>query len=354
MILGISDGASTAEVKRAYRAQMRRYHPDYNPDPGAPTLVLEITEAHRVLSHQELRAQYDRQRNTAKKVHLVSASGMEIGLGALLGRGGRSRVYRVADRPRVLVKIFEGGATQAERNNLTELLAVDPKRTVRLRESGETVPTLAWPEELVFDGDRVVGYLMAEHPAGGVPLNVLTRLTGVPAWVDQLDLFVRLHVGMNLALLVEQVHAGNLVVGNLNPNAVYVAPSLVVTLIGCDSFVVAGHPRLRQTYMEGYVAPEVARGGAFSLESDRFVLAVLLHELLPGRHPYRAGNAPRDLSDAALTPLRSAFDRALRSSVYSPEVRLTPREWIRVLQKCAKSLRPQAPLANRGGARGNA
>lgn len=351
LVLGIAEGANTAEVKRAYRALMRQYHPDYNPDPGATVSVLAIAEAHRVLSHQELRAQFDSRRN-ASAARLVSASGAEVHLGSLLGLGGRARVHRVEGRPGAAVKIYDGGATLTERTSLTNLLAMDPPRTVRLRGSGEMVPTLAWPEEAVFRGDMVCGYLMAKIPDGAVPLTVLAQQSGAPSWVDQLDLFVRLHIGMNLALLLEQMHSAHLVVGGLNPMHLYVAPSLVVTLTGCDSFVPEGGSRTAGTYMDEYVAPEVAKGAPVSFESDRFVLAVLLHELLTGRHPYRRGNAPRDLSGAALMPLRSAIDRALRSGVRSPDVRPKPHEWIGVLQKCAGALRSQAPRSGQGGVSG--
>lgn len=353
VVLGISDSATTIEVKRAYRTLMRRYHPDYNPDPAAAALILEITEAHRVLSHQALRAEYDSQRGAVSPVHLVSANGMEVRLGAVLGVGERARVHRVLDRPGMAVKLYGGGATQAERINLIKLLAIDPKRTTRLRDSGEVVSTLAWPEEAVFGGGMVRGYLMAEHPAGAVPLTVLAQKTGVPPWVDRLDLFVRLHIGMNLALRLDQLHADSITVGDFEPTDVYVAPSLVVTLSGCDTFVVAGgRTQVARRYTSGYAAPEVVEGADFSLESDRFTLAVLLHELITGRHPFRHGTTSRDVSGAELTPLRNAIDRALRSGVRSPEVRPSPREWIAVFQKCAKALRSQVPRSTQGGSNG--
>lgn len=353
VVLGISDSATSIEVKRAYRTLMRRFHPDYNPDPAAAALLIEVSEAHRVLSHPALRAEYDRQQGAAKPVQLVSPSNAEVRLGALLGTGERSRVYRVLDQPGVVVKLYGGGATQAERISLMKLLARDPKRTVRLRDCGAVVPTLAWPEETVFGDDAVRGYLMAEHPAGAVPLTVLGHQAGVPAWVDRLELFVRLHIGMNLALHLDQLHAAGIMVGNFKPTDVYVAPSLVVTLSGCDTFVVAGGgPQIDRQYTTGYAAPEVAEGADFSLESDRFALAVLLHELITGRHPFRHGTTARDISGAELTPLRNAIDRALRSGVHSPEVRPSPREWIGVLEKCATALRSKMPRPAQGGSHG--
>lgn len=59
-ILGISRNADQDEIKRAYRRQARKYHPDVNKDPGAEETFKEINKAYEVLSEPELRARYDR------------------------------------------------------------------------------------------------------------------------------------------------------------------------------------------------------------------------------------------------------------------------------------------------------
>ena len=53
--LGLRPGVGADEVKKAYRALARRYHPDVNPTPEANQLFLQITEAYRhVLSDLQL------------------------------------------------------------------------------------------------------------------------------------------------------------------------------------------------------------------------------------------------------------------------------------------------------------
>lgn len=60
-VLGVSRDASEEEIKKAYRRLARQYHPDVNKDdPKAEEKFKEISEAYKVLSTPELRAQYDR------------------------------------------------------------------------------------------------------------------------------------------------------------------------------------------------------------------------------------------------------------------------------------------------------
>lgn len=62
-VLGISEKASAAEVKKAYRKLAKKYHPDANPDdPSAADRFKEIGEAYSVLSDPEKRKKYDHMR----------------------------------------------------------------------------------------------------------------------------------------------------------------------------------------------------------------------------------------------------------------------------------------------------
>lgn len=60
-VLGVSRDASPEEIKKAYRALARKFHPDANrDDPNAADKFKEVAEAYAVLSDAGRRAQYDR------------------------------------------------------------------------------------------------------------------------------------------------------------------------------------------------------------------------------------------------------------------------------------------------------
>src|SRR4029079_233167 len=58
--LGVSQTASTDDIKRAHRKLARKYHPDLNPgDKLAQTKFKEINEANEVLGDPKKRKKYD-------------------------------------------------------------------------------------------------------------------------------------------------------------------------------------------------------------------------------------------------------------------------------------------------------
>ena len=60
-VLGVSKGASDDEIKKAFRQQAKKYHPDLHPgDKEAEARFKEVNEAYSILSDPDKKAKYDR------------------------------------------------------------------------------------------------------------------------------------------------------------------------------------------------------------------------------------------------------------------------------------------------------
>lgn len=58
-ILGIKEGASLQEIKKAYKTSVKKWHPDFHPDdPECLERIRDINEAYEVLSHSKKRRAY--------------------------------------------------------------------------------------------------------------------------------------------------------------------------------------------------------------------------------------------------------------------------------------------------------
>jgi len=67
-VLGLSENATSQEIRAAYLRLVRRYHPDLNPgDPEAAERTREANAAYEILGNAEKRAAYDRARAAARR-----------------------------------------------------------------------------------------------------------------------------------------------------------------------------------------------------------------------------------------------------------------------------------------------
>jgi len=65
-VLGIPKTSQDAEIKKAYRKQAKKYHPDANPDnKESEAKFKEVTEAYEILNDEQKRAAYDRYGHSA-------------------------------------------------------------------------------------------------------------------------------------------------------------------------------------------------------------------------------------------------------------------------------------------------
>jgi len=100
-VLGVNKAASEDELKKAYRQQAKKYHPDTNPgDKTAEAKFKEASEAYAVLSDADKRRQYDQFGHAAFEGGAGGAGGFDFSnmdMGDIFGDifgdlfGGRSR-----------------------------------------------------------------------------------------------------------------------------------------------------------------------------------------------------------------------------------------------------------------------
>jgi molecular chaperone DnaJ len=93
-ILGINKGATTAEIKKAYRKKAIKFHPDKNPDdPTAEGKFKKAAEAYEVLSDPDKKARYDQYGHQAFEGGGFGGGGMNMDdifsqFGDIFGGGG--------------------------------------------------------------------------------------------------------------------------------------------------------------------------------------------------------------------------------------------------------------------------
>ena len=82
-VLGISEGATKEEIKKAYRKKAKEYHPDLHPDdPEAAQKMNEVNEAYDMLNNPE---KYQRQNHAGYQ--------RQSGAYGNYGQGGANRGY---------------------------------------------------------------------------------------------------------------------------------------------------------------------------------------------------------------------------------------------------------------------
>lgn len=97
-VLGVQKGASADEIKKAYRKEAKKYHPDLHPgDKAAEAKFKEVNEAYEVLSDSDKKSRYDQ----------FGHAGVDPSFGAGAGGGGFGGGF--GDFGDIFENIFGGG-----------------------------------------------------------------------------------------------------------------------------------------------------------------------------------------------------------------------------------------------------
>ena len=203
-----------------------------------------------------------------------------------VAKGGVGAVFQT-DRPGLLAKLYERAPAASTVEKLRRMVAAPPE---------EPVPghhCIAWPRELLVEGGAVVGFVMPRIEEFTL-VNLLTVARRRRKQLLGINWYYLHRIACNLAWLFDRIHAAGYVVGDVKPQNAMVSGSALVGILDTDSFQVPGGegqpPFLCRELSAGYTPPEMQVSGATrrprTPHQDAFGLAVLVFQLLFGRHPY--------------------------------------------------------------------
>lgn len=301
---------------------------------------------------------------------LRTSSGALVQLAERIASSGEGEVFGT-DRPDRLVKIYHA-MDEARLKKLRAMVANPPSDPTL----AQGHPSIAWPIDLVAEDGRPVGFVMPRIPRA-IGMNAIynprLRQRHAPGFN-----WYYLHVAaLNVSWIVQAIHAKGYVIGDLKTDNLLVDPGTMVTIIDTDSFQVpdggGGTVHRCAVGSEGFTPPELIGRDFADLDRtevhDRFGLAIIIHLLLAGYHPFngvwsgtddppgrdeliRRGHWPHAETSklkpgpAAIAPetfhpaIEECFRRAFDIGHVKPRGRPAARDWYHALRAAADDLVP--------------
>jgi len=222
-----------------------------------------------------------RRPRTAGKPALLRP-GVRLGrytVGKLLHEGGMARLYAVAARPPLILKIPKAGPDHPA----SSLVAFENERQILKRLQGPHVPKLVAAGEL-----PARPYLLLERIAGDDLAQAIAR---APVPMDEVR-----DLGVRLSRAVQALHHQNVIHLDLNPNNVRNRADGTMVLI---DFGLAHHAGLPDLHDAGYgeeegttatIAPEQLHHVRHDSRSDIFAIGAILYKLATGHYPFGRPN----------------------------------------------------------------
>lgn len=219
------------------------------------------------------------------RVTLASGEVVEIGQDPL-GRGGMGTVYPARDA-RYVVKLFHQPTDELTRAMELVLGTCNCTRDASYPERERYWQALyVWPTALVTAPS--LGLLIPRFPPGMLNLIHLfgpRNYAALPAAAKQWN--KRVLLAWRLAQAIGRMHLLGLAHSDLSANNVLANPATgQLRIIDMDGLVVQDFVPPQVDGTPGYIAPEVLAGkGRPGIATDKHALAVLIYQLLLGRHP---------------------------------------------------------------------
>jgi serine/threonine protein kinase len=305
-----------------------------------------------------------------QQTSLRTETGEVIHLTRQLASSGEGVVWET-DHQGFLAKVYH--TSTPERIAKLRVMVANPPYDPMLRQSHVS---FAWPKEILStpEGEHV-GFLM---PAirDSVKLSSIynPRLRNRKA--PRFNWYYLHATSLNVASLIESIHAKGYVVGDIKPQNLLVNNRALVSVIDTDSFQILD-PQSQKIYRclvgsEGFTPPELMGKELSKVDQtelqDRYRLGVLIYLLLFGDYPFKGkwigmGEAPNPVelarrgywpfgSGSLIQPgpstvpldivhpeLQNCFHRCFTDGHEQPHLRPTATEWSQALRLSISSLK---------------
>ncbi|WP_054466758.1 hypothetical protein [Planktothricoides sp. SR001] len=295
--------------------------------------------------------------------------GKSISLVKEIAKGGEGTIWQT-NRSGYLAKTYHNPSN--EQITKLELMVANPPPNPT---AGMRHIAISWPTNLIKDNQgKWVGFLMPEIK-NAKELVYVYHPTNRNKHAPEFNWYCLHIIAYNFASILREIHAKNYIIGDISVKNILVNGSSLVSLIDTDSFQVTD-PKTQKVYYcsvgsEGFTPPELIGQTLSQLAQnrfhDRFRLAVIIHYLLFGSHPFMgkwtgSGNPPGQNDaisqghwpygiNSLLKPspntiplnvlhpkLGQCFTKCFNDGHQSPTSRPSPEDWVDALQVAINDL----------------
>ena len=255
--------------------------------------------------------------------------GQEILLKQRLDFGGEGAVW-LTNFPDILAKIYHNPPQGAEKK-LQSMIDNPPED--RMLAKGHR--SIAWPQDLLFNEHREVQGFLMPRVSGALKLNHIYNPKLRRKNARGFTWYYLHGAALNVASILASLHEKNYVVGDLKTDNFLVTDRALVSILDTDSFQIQSGSDvfLCPVGSEGFTPPELL-GCDFehtsrAAEQDAFGLAILVHLILLGYHPFsgefKSGNPSASMTrdesvEQGLSPYHPDFEGGLPPYAPAPEV----------------------------------
>jgi len=231
-----------------------------------------------------------------KHFYLSDGTSIKVDGDNPLGKGGEGTVYALPNNQDILLKIYSKRAL--ERMDSIEDKVLTMTRKTPSLQSYQGLTIIAWPQKAVYNKKKhFVGYLMHKVNAKNNLSHIITpglQKKKFPSitWKD------RVVIAINLALVMDQIHKNDSVIGDINTSDFFVYPQFEIGVVDTDSFQIedeSGKLFHCNVFTPDYTPPEVIRQQKKEKHfkrtpnNDNYGLAILIFQILMnGVHPFSA------------------------------------------------------------------